>query len=233
MHKERAMIGLIKALIFDFDGTIIDTETAWYVAFQEAYLEHGVELTREMYSQCIGTDLNIFDPYEYLITEKNIPLERDSFRSAIHLRHTQLMELEQIRPGVLEYLNAAKEAGLRIGLASSSSLKWVEKYLDQLHIREYFECIRTSDHVTHVKPDPELYIQVLECLQVKPDEAIAIEDSLNGAKAARAAGMHCVVTPNEITRLMEFDSGYHRVNSLDELDFVQLINDIFVSKSSE
>lgn len=221
---------MIKALIFDFDGTIIDTETAWFVAFQEAYKEHGVELTRELYSQCIGTSLNIFDPYEYLITEKNIPLDREAFRSTIHQRHTNLMENEKIRPGVLEYLDAAKEAGLRIGLASSSSLKWVEKYLDQLHIREYFECIRTSDHVTHVKPDPELYIQTLACLQVKADEAIAIEDSLHGARAAAAAGMHCVVTPNEITSFMEFDPAFHRVNSLSDVDFVQLVNHIFRSK---
>lgn len=224
---------MIKALIFDFDGTIIDTETAWFVAFQEAYKEHGVELTRELYSQCIGTNLTEFDPYEYLITEKKIPLDREIFRNTIHDRYSILMEHETIRPGVLEYLEAAKEAGLRIGLASSSPMKWVEKYLELLHIRDYFECIRTADHVTLVKPDPELYVQTLDCLQVQPNEAVAIEDSLNGAKAAAAAGMHCVVTPNEITRFMEFDPAFHRAESLSDVDFEQLINHIFTSKSEE
>jgi len=222
---------MIKALIFDFDGTIIDTETPWYVAFREAYNEYGVELTQELYSQCVGTDLNRFDPYEYLITEKKLPIDREVFRSSIHLRHKELMDLENIRPGVIEYLEAAKDARLRIGLASSSPMKWVGKYLDQLNIRHYFECIRTSDHVTHVKPDPELYIQTLECLQVKADEAIAIEDSLHGARAAAAAGMHCVVTPNEMTSFMEFDSVFHRANSLSDVNFVQLINHTFKDRS--
>ncbi len=222
---------MIKALIFDFDGTIIDTETPWYVAFREAYKEHGVELTQELYSQCVGTDLNMFDPYEYLITEKKLPIDREVFRSSIHLRHKELMDLEKIRPGVLEYLEAAKDAGLRIGLASSSTMKWVGKYLDQLNIRHYFECIRTSDHVTHVKPDPELYIQTLECLQVKAHEAIAIEDSLHGARAAATAGMHCVVTPNKMTSFMEFDSVFHRASSLSNVDFIQLINHTFKDRS--
>ncbi|MEC0089432.1 HAD family hydrolase [Paenibacillus macquariensis] len=231
MNEEGAILSMIKALIFDFDGTIIDTETAWYIAFREAYMEYGVDLTRELYSQCIGTSLDGFNPYEYLITEKKLPIDQDSFRKSVDLRHTKLMELEKVRPGVLEYLEAAKDAGLRIGLASSSSMKWVGKYLDQLNIRHYFECIRTSDHVTNVKPDPELYIQTLACLQVKADEAIAIEDSLHGARAAASAGMHCVVTPNEITGFMEFDSVFHRANSLSEVDFVQLINHTFNDKS--
>jgi HAD superfamily hydrolase (TIGR01509 family) len=222
---------MIKAIIFDFDGTIIDTETAWYVAFREAYKEHGVELTEAFYSQCVGTDLNNFNPYEYLITEKNLPIDRDVFRNDIQLRHSKLMEQEKIRPGVLEYLEAAKDAGLRIGLASSSPMKWVEKYLNQLNIRDYFECIRTSDHVTNVKPDPELYLQTLDCLQVKAQEAVAIEDSLHGARAAAAAGMHCVVTPNELTKFMEFDPVFHRANSLSDVDFLQLINHMFTSKN--
>ena len=220
---------MIKAIIFDFDGTIIDTETAWYVAFQEAYKEYGVDLSLELYSQCIGTDLNGFNPYEYLITEKKLSIDGDSFRDAIQLRYTKLMELEKIRPGVIEYLEAAKNAGLRIGLASSSSMKWIETYLEQLNIRDYFECIRTSDHVTHVKPDPELYLLTLECLQVKPYEAIAIEDSLHGARAAADAGMHCVVIPNEVTRFMEFDPVFHKADQLSDVDFNELIHHIFTN----
>ncbi|WKL03205.1 HAD family phosphatase [Paenibacillus amylolyticus] len=69
---------MIKALVFDFDGTIIDTETAWYIAFRDAYKEHGVDLTLEMYSQCIGTSLKTFNPYEYLITDLNLPIDRGS-----------------------------------------------------------------------------------------------------------------------------------------------------------
>lgn len=110
---------MIKGIIFDFDGTIIDTETAWYTAFSEAYGEHGVDLSLEQYSTCIGTSLNSFNPYEYLMTDLKLPIDRMAFRTAVQQRHSKLMELEQMRPGIQQYLDAAKDAGLRIGLASS------------------------------------------------------------------------------------------------------------------
>ncbi|WP_189029458.1 HAD family hydrolase [Paenibacillus albidus] len=210
---------MIKGIIFDFDGTIIDTETAWYTAFNEAYEQHGVELTLEQYSTCIGTSLNGFNPYEYLMTDLKLPINKQEFRTAVQERHSKLMELEAIRPGIQHYLDSAKKAGLRMGLASSSSLEWVEKYLDQLDIRDYFDCIRTSDHVEKVKPDPELYRQALSCLGLQPEEAVAIEDSPNGSKAAAAAGIHCVVIPNDITSFLEFDTPHHRTDSLNNLDF--------------
>lgn len=214
---------MIKGIIFDFDGTIIDTETAWYTAFSEAYEEHGVELTLEQYSTCIGTSLNSFNPYEYLMTELKLPIDKEDFRKAVQQRHSKLMELETIRPGIQHYLDSAREEGLRMGLASSSSMEWVEKYLDQLGIRDYFECIRTSDHVENVKPDPELYHQALSCLGIAPDEAVAIEDSPNGSKAAAAAGMNCVVIPNNITSFLEFDTSHHIIESLSLLDFDHVI----------
>lgn len=218
---------LIKGIIFDFDGTIIDTETAWYTAFSEAYEEHGVELTLQQYSTCIGTSLNSFNPYEYLMTELKLPIDKMEFRTSVQQRHSKLMEREAIRPGVQDYLDAAKEAGLHMGLASSSSMEWVERYLNQLGIRDYFDCIRTSDHVERVKPDPELYNQALSCLGISPEEAVAIEDSPNGFRAAAAAGMNCVVIPNDITSFLEFDvppTPHHTVESLSLLDFDHVIS---------
>ncbi|MCI3923230.1 HAD family phosphatase [Paenibacillus sp. TRM 82003] len=215
---------MIKALVFDFDGTIINTETAWYLAFRDAYKEHGVELSLETYSQCIGTSLHAFNPYEYLKTHKNLPIDLDEFRVHIHGRHAALMEREQVRPGVVETLKAAKDAGLKIGLASSSPLEWVQKYLNQLQLTSYFECFRTADHVENVKPDPELYIQAIQALGVEPQEALAIEDSPNGSKAALAAGMHCIVTPNSITEFLAFDPALPQVPDLASIAFEDLIS---------
>ncbi len=215
---------MIKAIIFDFDGTIIDTETSWYVAFRDAYEQYGVELTLEMYSQCIGTSLHTFNPYEYLVTDLHLPIDLDQFRESIHARHDALMEGQRMRDGVATYLQAAKELGLKVGVASSSKLKWVERFLDRLQIKHDFDCIRTADHVKKVKPDPELYIQAAACLGVQPFEAIAIEDSPNGAKAAMAAGIYCVVAPNSITKLLPFDPVDHMVGSLTELNFHDLLN---------
>ncbi len=216
---------MIKAIIFDFDGTIIDTETAWYVAFQEAYRAHGVDLTVETYAQCIGTSLHSFNPYDYLVTHLHMDVDLDALREWVQRRHTELMEAEQMRPGIRHFLDSAKDSGLRIGLASSSSERWVRKFLKQLDIEGYFECMRTADHVKKVKPDPELYVQALECLSVKPEEAIAVEDSPNGSKAAVLAGLKCVVAPNRITRLLPFEKVHRMADSLDEIDFHSLLSE--------
>lgn len=214
---------MIKAIIFDFDGTIIDTETAWYEAFRQAYRLHDVELTLELYSQCIGTSLHSFNPYEYLVTHKNLPIDLEEFRRSVHAQHTLLMEKEVIRPGILDYLKQAQAHGLKIGLASSSPRAWIDKYLELLGIGSYFDCIRTADDVAKVKPDPELYLQAMACLDVTPAEAIAIEDSPNGARAAAAAGMYSVVIPNTITTYLPFDEVNYRLESLIDLDFRHLI----------
>lgn len=214
---------MIKAIIFDFDGTIIDTETAWYEAFREAYLEYGVELTLELYSQCIGTSLHQFNPYEYLVTHKKLPIDLDHFRKSIHERHTSLMEKEAIRPGILDYLKQAKAHGLKIGLASSSHREWIDRFLEPLGIASYFDCICTADQVAKVKPDPELYLQALSALEAGPQEAIAVEDSPNGARAAVAAGLYTVLIPNSITGSLAFEEANYRLESLADLDFRHLI----------
>ncbi|REK74355.1 HAD family hydrolase [Paenibacillus paeoniae] len=217
---------MIKAMIFDFDGTIIDTETPWFYAFRDAYKEHGVELTSEQYSQCVGTHNHTFNPYKYLITELGLPVDEEKLRSKIHADHTALMEKEVVREGILDYLKLAKEAGLRIGLATSSDRSWIDRHLEALGIGHYFEVICTSDDVSQVKPDPELYVKAMEKLGVKPHEAIAIEDSPNGARAAAAAGMSCVIVPNSLTKLLSFDQepGYIHAESLAKVDFAELVS---------
>ncbi|MCB8817666.1 HAD family hydrolase [Desulfosporosinus shakirovi] len=214
---------MIRALIFDFDGTVIDTETAWYVAFRDAYKEYGVELTLEQYSQCIGTSLNFFNPYEYLVTDLHLPIDLDKFRISVQTCHANLMKTEQVRPGIVHFLKSARDQGLKIGLASSSKLDWVNRFLDRLELRDYFQCIRTADDVMHVKPHPELYLQTLNGLGIDGHEAIAIEDSPNGYRAAITAGLHCVVVPNIITQSLKFGPVLHTALSLEEFDFKQLL----------
>ncbi len=215
---------MIKAIVFDFDGTVIDTETAWYMAFREIYAQHGVDLTLEQYSQCIGTSLHSFNPYEYLVTDLHLPLDLDELRTSVRLRHASLMEAEKVRPGVEEWLAAARKKGLGIGLASSSAAQWVERFLGQLGLREYFACIRTADDVARVKPDPELYLQTLSCLGVQPHEAIAVEDSPNGVKAAVTAGLQCVLVPNAITKYLRFDEVRRRADSLRDVNLDDLVS---------
>ncbi|RJX40087.1 HAD family hydrolase [Paenibacillus pinisoli] len=216
---------MVKAIIFDFDGTILDTETPWFYAFRDAYKEHGVELTIDQYSECVGTNNNTFNPYEYLMTELGLPIDKEQFRLKIHADHSALLEKEVVREGILDYLKLAKDAGLRIGLASSSGKAWIDRHLEALGIAHYFEVICTADDVSQVKPDPELYVKAMEKLGVKPEETIAIEDSPNGARAAVAAGMSCVIVPNPLTQMLTFDqeTRYIHAESLTKLDFQTLV----------
>ena len=215
---------MIKAIIFDFDGTIIDTETAWYLAFKGAYDSHGVDFPLERYAECLGTSLQSFNPYTYIRTHYKIPVDLNEFRKSIENKHTEMMEKEAIRPGILPLLQSAKEANLKIGLASSSSREWIDKYIQLLDIGEYFECYCTSDTVQNVKPDPELYLQALEKLNVKANEAIAIEDSPNGARAAVAAGIPTVVIKNTISEQLPFSTGHHTIDSLENHNLKDLID---------
>lgn len=213
----------MKAIIFDFDGTIIDTETAWYNVFRDAYARYGVDLSLETYSKCLGTSLQSFNPYTYLSTHHHVKLDLAAFQTSIQQSHAQLMEKEAMRPGILKLLQQAKEAGLRIGLASSSNRQWVDKFVDSLGIRDYFECFCTADTVKQVKPDPELYLQALEQLGVHANEAMAIEDSPNGARAAVVAGLHTVVIPNTITKRLSFDQGHYTIDSFENYDLQDLV----------
>lgn len=210
---------MIKALIFDFDGTIIDTESVWYRTFQEAFESYGVALPVEMYAPCIGTGHDAFNPFEYLVTDLHLPIDLPSFRQSVSRRHTELMEHEAVRPGILEYLQRARAEGLKVGLASSSSRAWIDRFTEKLKIRSYFHCVRTADDVERVKPDPALYLQTLECLGVSGSDAVAIEDSPNGARAAKAAGLYCLVVPSLVTRDLEFGPVDRRLASLADLNF--------------
>lgn len=139
------------------------------------------------------------------------------------MQDAALMNKEKVRPGIQEYLEQAREAGLKLAVASSSKREWVEQHLEQLKLKDYFEVIRTADDVANVKPDPELYTQALEALGVTADEAVAIEDSPNGA-CGGAAGMHCVVISNTITGTLEFDMPHQRLSCLTDLTFNDLIS---------
>lgn len=215
---------MMKAIIFDFDGTIIDTETAWYMVFKDAYKKYGVNLSLETYSGCLGTNLNSFNPYTYLTTHHNISMDLEEFKKMIQTNYAKLIENEAARPGILDLLHEAKEAGFKIGLASSSHREWIDKFTNLLGIDHYFECYCTADTVTNVKPHPELYLQALEQLGVQANEAMAIEDSPNGAKAAVTAGLHTIVIKNALTEQLPFGHGHHTISSLEDYKLQDLID---------
>ncbi len=214
----------IKAVIFDFDGLIVDTESIWYEVYKETVLEYGVELALEEFAKVIGTTDEVL--YEYLQKHATKPFTRDDIEKAAHELYKTKIDTLTLREGVEDYLKEAKQLGLKIGLASSSSRAWVTSYLEKYKILDYFEVIRTKDNVAKVKPDPELYIQALEALGVAPEEAIAFEDSVNGSTAAIIAGISCVIVPNPVTEQLAFTSYSYRLSSMNEMPLSTLLDKI-------
>lgn len=211
----------LKAVVFDFDGTLMDTETSAYEAICSIYKEHGQELALETWAVCIGTH-GVFDPYAELENRTGLALDKDELHKLFRSRHVERLQRESLRPGVVDRLEEARRLGWRIGLASSSDLAWIEDHLRRQGIRDYFEVIRSSDDVKRVKPDPELYVLAVEALGVAPEEALAVEDSMNGLRAAKAAGLWGLAVPNQVTAQMDFSEADLIVDGLDRTTFAQV-----------
>ena len=214
-----------RALIFDFDGLILDTETPEFQAWTEIYEDHGVQLDFETWAVCIGT-AGTFDPYDELERRLGGPIDRGSIRTRRRRRNQELLDVESVRPGVLDYVTEARERGMRLAVASSSPLSWVGGHLERLGIMSLFDHVRTADDVRQVKPDPELYLTALAALGVEAGEAIALEDSPNGVLAAKRAGLYCVAVPNALTRRLTFEHADLRVDSLGDLPLQRLLNSV-------
>ncbi|WP_164545464.1 HAD family hydrolase [Paenibacillus albus] len=192
----------IKAIIFDFDGTLMDTETCAYDAICKVYKHYGQELALEKWAICIGTVNSPFDPYDHLQELAGRPLDRDQLKKHFDQLHDEELLSATLRAGVLEILDEAKRLGLRIALASSSDRAWIDRHLKEQGIADYFEVICTRDDVLRAKPDPALYLLALERLGLSADEAVAVEDSLNGLTAAKLAGLRAIAVPNPVTAQM-------------------------------
>lgn len=189
-----------RAVIFDFDGLILDTETPIFEAWRAAYRRHGQELGMERWQHSLGT-ANGFDPYRHLCDLLGgVMPDREVLLAEIQEQNWAHCERQELLPGVLSVLAEARASGLRTAVASSSSVGWVERWLGRHAIRDQFETVCGRDDVTQVKPAPELYLLAARRLQVEPAACLVFEDSPNGIRAARAAGMRCVAVPNALTR---------------------------------
>ena len=215
---------MIEAIIFDFDGVIIDTETPDYTTWQGIFESYGVELVRELWTDHIGGGSSDFDVYKHLEELTGVTIDRVDLRQ--RMRSIFLAEIEQspVLPGVLDCLDSARDMGLKIGLASSSSRAWVEGHLGGRGMLGRFDDIKGSDDVDMVKPSPELYLSSARELGVSPGNAMAIEDSANGVTAAKRAGLYCVAVPNPMTEALDFSLADARVASLAQMPLQSLID---------
>ncbi|GAA3574906.1 HAD family hydrolase [Amycolatopsis ultiminotia] len=192
----------IRALIFDFDGTLADTEAAVLQSWQETFAGHGAELPLDVWRTVIGTQHTAATMFA-LLREHVADLDPETVRSAFRARVRELLAADGPRAGVLGYLDEAATQGLALGVASSSSATWVRGQLDRLGLADRFTTVETGDRHP-AKPSPDTYLAALHALAVAADEALAFEDSPHGVTAAKAAGLTTIAVPNPITAPLDF-----------------------------
>lgn len=214
----------IKALIFDFDGTIIDTERTEISAWQSIYEEHGFELPlSEWLAKNVGTCHNLFDPFKHLSSLVKHSLDEVDIHQRRRKKLFALIEQLAPFPGVLDWIHHAKHAGLRLGMASNSHTNWVVSHLERLELKHYFDVIVTRDDVIQPKPHPEIYQLVMNKLNIKPNEGFAIEDSPAGVTAALAANLECLVVPNTITSQLVFPEVRFKAKTLEHISLAEML----------
>jgi HAD superfamily hydrolase (TIGR01509 family) len=223
---------MIRALLFDFDGLILDTENPIYQSWQEIYRSYGLELPLSSWAKIIGTAEILFDPITDLQTKLHSPLDIKALEDRRLQRETNLILVQPAMAGVIDYLSEARRLGLKTAIASSSNKAWVTGHLERLKLLDFFDCIRTSDDVRNTKPDPELYLAALSCLDLHAEQAIVFEDSPNGILAAKRAGVFAIAVPNRLTNGLPLDQADMRLSSLTEIPLEELIKRVSGEKGT-
>ncbi|MDQ1519987.1 MAG: hypothetical protein QOI55_1060 [Actinomycetota bacterium] len=206
----------IAAIVFDFDGLMLDTETPVYTSWSEAFEAHGTPLTLEEWSAEIGTD-GVLDLVALLHERATRPVDVRAMHETRRARRDEMLAGETLMPGVEQWLDDARAQGMGIAIASSSEIDWVGGHLARLGVRDRFGHVSCRDEHVPGKPAPDVYLRACDALGVAPGDAVAVEDSPNGIAAAKAAGMWCIAVPNAITAALDFSAADLVVRSLAEV----------------
>ena len=213
---------MIRALLFDFDGLLLDTESPSHTAWRELYDEFGHEFPQSEWLATIGT-LSHFNPLAHL-SDLGAVFDADELAGRRRRRKHQLCDAEELRPGIAEYLAEAGRRDLKTAIVTSGPRDWIDRHLTRLGLDSRFDAIVCADREPkRAKPSPTLYLEALETLNISAADAIALEDSPNGVRAAKAAGIFCVAVPNPITRELDLAEADLVVETLEDLPFDALI----------
>jgi HAD superfamily hydrolase (TIGR01509 family) len=211
------MVCGVAAVIFDLDGLILDSETPEYLAWKQVYARYGLEFPLASWLQNLGRNDSPFDPLG--------PFRRGAIPGSpeaafgLWRERRDALEREYLTPlpGVVALLDGLHARGMRAGVASSSRVSRVRALLDRLGLAARFHAVAGGDEVTFAKPAPDVYLLAARRLDTVPEACLALEDSENGVRAARAAGMRCVAVPSALTRGLDFSAADLVVPSLTEL----------------
>ncbi|MBW2424669.1 MAG: hexitol phosphatase HxpB [Deltaproteobacteria bacterium] len=217
--------GRERALIFDMDGVLIDSEPLWRQAEIETFAEVGLALSEE---DCLQTQgLRIDEAVGWWFERRPWSGRAcEDVARAVEARVIELVGLaSEPLPGVTEAFEAARSSGWRLALASSSARRLIDAVLEHFGWSDSFEQIHSAEEEEHGKPHPAVYLTTAAMLGIEPERCVAIEDSANGVAAALAAGMRCIAVPAlevaEDPRLAiatrRLESLHHLPDALEEL----------------
>ncbi len=204
------------AVLFDFDGVLVDTEWAIYESWRGFFESHGHELPLEIYTRCIGSDFATWSPKTHL---------EDLTGHVFDWHDLDVQRQEQIMarlantgpmPGVRELLPLLTAAKVPTAVVSSSSHHWVDGWLEKLGLCGHFAATVCRGDAPRIKPAPDLFLEATKRLDVPPNECLVLEDSRNGLDAAKAAGMTVWVVPNRVTEGLDFSAADKILGSLAE-----------------
>ncbi len=198
--------GATRALVLDFDGIVVDSETTHLAVWRRVFREHGCEFTQEEWSTCLGTQGG-FDPARALRQRSRVEVAAGT-EKRLRRRYRAMVRARGLMPGVIDWLDAADTIGLRTAIASSSRADWVMPWLDEFDLRRRFAHVACYEGSVPAKPHPGLYLAACRALGADPAASIAVEDSPNGVAAAVAAGLFCVAVSHVATDASAADGAH-------------------------
>jgi len=213
---------MIKAFIFDMDGVIIDSEPLHFQTDRMVMKKYGVDISDDELNSFVG----VTNPemWAILIQRYNINATVEELLEIQYQYKAQVFGQSELQPiiGIPELIMDLKEKGISVALASSSSRQFIELVLRSLHIYDSFDVIISGEEVTHGKPAPDIFLKAAEELKVAPKECIVLEDSGNGVKAAKAAGMKCIAYFNPNSGIQDISLADYTVNTLENLNYMNI-----------
>jgi HAD superfamily hydrolase (TIGR01509 family) len=211
----------LAAIVFDFDGLIVDTENPGFISWQEIYQEFGATLSIDDWRHATGY-VGGFDPAIHLEQILGRRLDWSQIMPKREARNWELTLQASVLPGIEALFRSARERQLRVGVASNSGIGWVEGGLLRLGLRDCVDTVVARDMVINPKPAPDIYLKTVQTLQVEPGHAVALEDSEPGCRAAKQAGLKTVAIPNRFSERQDLSIADLVVKSATELNLDRL-----------
>jgi len=213
---------MIKAVIFDMDGVIVESEPMHVEAEKQILLKHGVKITAEELRDYTGTTAEF--EFNDLIRKYKLNTTAETlFNEKEDILFRLLEERTEPTKGVIDLIRNLKQRGFKLGIATSGHRKLAHYYLSKLGIESFFDTVVCAEDITHSKPDPEIFLKAAQRLGVEPAECIVIEDARLGIEAARKAGMKAVGYRNPSSGNQDLSKADWVVSDFTKLDLQELL----------